>query len=77
MNGEEHLFAPPDAVPLPSLSGEPDMVYHTKVLFGTKKERNQWVFFVVKGIIGQRYYESDFWQSQSNELTIGQSGLTL
>ena len=34
---------------------------HTKVLSGTKKERNQWVFFVVKGIIGQRYYESDFW----------------
>jgi len=36
-------------------------VHHTKVLSGTKKERNQWVFFVVKGIIGQRYYESDFW----------------
>jgi len=26
MNGEEHLFAPPDAVPLPSLSGEPDIM---------------------------------------------------
>jgi hypothetical protein len=36
-------------------------VYHTKVLSGTKKERNQWAFFVVKGILGQRYYESDYW----------------
>jgi hypothetical protein len=26
MNGEEHLFAPADAVPLPSLSGEPDIM---------------------------------------------------
>ena len=34
---------------------------HTKVLSGTKKERNQWVFCVVKGILGQRYYESDYW----------------
>ena len=34
---------------------------HTKVLSGTKKERNQWVSFVVKGILGQRYYESDYW----------------
>jgi hypothetical protein len=32
-------------------------VYHTKVLSGTKKERNQWVFVVVKGILGQRYYD--------------------
>ena len=36
-------------------------VHHTKVLSGVKKARNQWGFFVVKGIIGQRYYESDFW----------------
>ena len=35
-------------------------VYHTKVLSGTKKERNQWAFFVVKGILGQRYYELDY-----------------
>ena len=35
-------------------------VHHTKVLSGTKKERNQWVFFVVKGIIGQRYYDRTF-----------------
>ena len=34
---------------------------HTKVLSGTNKERNQWVFLVVKGILGQRYYESDYW----------------
>ena len=32
-------------------------VYHTKVLSGTKKERNQWVLFVIKGILGQRYYD--------------------
>ena len=31
---------------------------HTKVLSGTKKERIQWVFFVVKGVTGQRYYKS-------------------
>ena len=28
---------------------------------GPKKERNQWLFVVVKGILGQRYYESDYW----------------
>ena len=33
-------------------------MHHTKVLSGTKKERNQWVFFVVKGILRQKYYES-------------------
>ena len=39
----------------------PGPVYHTKVLSGTKKERNQWFLCVFKGIPGQRYYESDYW----------------
>ena len=43
-------------------------VYHTKVLSGTKKERNQWVCFVVKGILGQRYYESDNLTGRQQEL---------
>ena len=38
---------------------------HTKVLSGTKKERNQWVFFVVKGIIGQRYYDRSKFRFQN------------
>ena len=40
---------------------ECDREGHTKVLSGTKKERNQWGGVVVKGIRGQRYYESDYW----------------
>ena len=39
------------------------MVDQSKVLFGVKKEGNQRDFFVVKGIIGQRYCGSDYWQS--------------
>jgi hypothetical protein len=39
------------------------LVDQSKVLFGVKKEGNQRDFFVVKGIIGQRYCGSDYWQS--------------
>ena len=35
--------------------------YHSKVLAGTKKERNHWFFCVVKHILGQRDYESTYW----------------
>ena len=41
------------------------VVYHSKVLFGVKTERNQWVFFVVKGIIGQRYYDRSKFRFQN------------
>ena len=35
--------------------------YHSKVVSGTKKQRTQWVSFVVQDVLGQRYCESDYW----------------
>jgi hypothetical protein len=49
------LHLPPAATATMTLSHP--LEGHTKVLSGTKKERNQWVFFVYKGILGQRYYK--------------------
>ena len=38
-----------------------ESVDHSKVLSEVKKERNQRALFVVKGIFGQKYCESDYW----------------
>jgi hypothetical protein len=51
-------------------------VDQSKVLFGVKKEGNQRDFFVVKGIIGQRYYKAesikriDNWSKRIDSVTL-------